>query len=195
MRRKLLYLFVFLLLVITILVILHKKPREISIPKANILLITIDTIRPDRLSCYGSSNQTPNLDAIARDGILFENAFSQVPLTFPSHTSILTGLFPAHHGVHQNGLEVFSKTSFLLPELLRKNGYKTGAVVSSFVLDRKFGLEKGFDAYDDRMERLPGISTNFEVERPGNEVYDSAVRMLDTYRKNKWFIWLHFYDP
>ena len=86
------------------------KSRDIpSFPGANVLLITIDTIRPDYLSCYGSSNQTPNIDALAKRGILFESAFCQVPLTFPSHTSILTGLFPVNHGVHQNGIEIWSR--------------------------------------------------------------------------------------
>lgn len=170
------------------------SPGKSTIAAPNVLLITIDTLRPDRLSCYGSSNPTPQLDQIAEGGVLFENAFSQVPLTFPSHTSILTGMYPVHTGVHNNGLEVFNKSALLLSELFHQNGYKTGAVVSSFVLDRKFGLAGGFDVYDDRMERLPGISSNFEVERPANEVYDSAVKILDG-MQSKWFLWLHFYDP
>jgi len=171
------------------------KSAQTALPSANVLLVTIDTIRPDHLSCYGSKNSTPHLDEIARKGILFENAFTHVPLTFPSHTSILTGLFPAHHGAHQNGLDIFSKKEFLLSKLFQQKGYKTAAVVSSFVLDRRFGLSDGFDSYDDQMERLPGIGSNFEVERPGNEVYDHAVRTLESFRGSKWFLWLHFYDP
>ena len=170
-----------------------KEPAKPAI-SPNVLLITIDTLRPDHLSCYGGTNSTPNLDQIAKTGVLFKNAFSQVPLTFPSHTSILTGLFPVHSGVHNNGLESFSKSGFLISETFHQNGYKTGAVVSSFVLDRKFGLTGGFDVYDDRMERLPSINSNFEVERPANEVYDSATRILKEFN-GKWFLWLHFYDP
>jgi choline-sulfatase len=169
------------------------EPKKSESPP-NVLLITIDTLRPDRLSCYGGRNRTPNLDQIASKGLLFENAFSQVPLTLPSHTSILTGLFPVHHGVHNNGLESFNKKEFLVSELFHQKGYKTGAVVSSFVLDRKFGLNGGFDVYDDKMERLPNINSNFEVERPANQVYDAAVRILGDFSGN-WFLWLHFYDP
>ncbi|HEY4491094.1 MAG TPA: sulfatase-like hydrolase/transferase, partial [Acidobacteriota bacterium] len=110
MKRKGLYILLLLLIGATAFVLYRKHFKKTpSFPNANVLLITIDTIRPDRLSCYGSSNQTPNIDAIAREGLLFENAFCQVPLTFPSHTSILTGLFPLRHGVHQNGLELFDK--------------------------------------------------------------------------------------
>lgn len=171
-----------------------KKETSKPLVSPNILLITIDTLRPDHLSCYGGTNSTPNLDQIAKNGVLFKNAFSQVPLTLPSHISILTGLFPVHSGVHNNGLESFTKSGFLISETFHQNGYKTGAVVSSFVLDRKFGLSEGFDVYDDRMERLPSINSNFEVERPANEVYDSATRILKDFN-GKWFLWLHFYDP
>src|SRR5215203_4485232 len=85
-----------------------KRQKKLPRPSTplNVLLITIDTIRPDRLSCYGGQNPTPNLDRLASEGMLFENAFSQVPLTFPSHTSILTGMFPVHHGMHQNGTHI-----------------------------------------------------------------------------------------
>src|SRR5918911_1928825 len=82
-----------------------KISKRAALQSPNVLLITIDTLRPDHLSCYGGKNRTPNIDSIARSGLLFKNAFSQVPLTLPSHTAILTGLFPSHHGVHQNGLE------------------------------------------------------------------------------------------
>ena len=197
MKRKSLYVLASLTLAVVVftLVVHRFKPKVVALPDANILLITIDTIRPDRLSCYGSPNKTPNIDEVARNGILFENAFCQVPLTFPSHTSILTGLFPIHHGTHNNGLEIFAKHDFLITDLFRRSGYKTGAVVSSFVLDRKFGLADGFDVYDDRMERLPTISSNFDVERRGDESCDSAIRILDSFGTNKWFLWLHFYDP
>jgi choline-sulfatase len=191
-----------LLAVITILGIglviwfsLHQRKEKAVFPDANILLITIDTIRPDYLSCYGSTNQTPNLDRIAKGGLLFQNAFSSVPLTFPSHTSILTGLFPVHHSVHQNGLEVFAKPEAMISTVLQSHGYKTGAVVSSIVLDRKFGLAHNFDIYDDQMERLPTISTNFEVERIGNQTLEAAEKILTQWTSQKWFLWVHFYDP
>jgi tetratricopeptide (TPR) repeat protein len=175
--------------------LLNRDSNEHAFPDANVLLITIDTIRPDYLSCYGSANKTPNIDQIANHGLLFENAFCQVPLTFPSHASILTGLFPPHHGVHQNGLEIFSKKEDLITAAFRKHGYKTGAVVSSFVLDRKFGLADGFDIYDDKMERMPAITTNFEVERRGDETVAKASKILEKFQGEKWFLWIHFYDP
>jgi tetratricopeptide (TPR) repeat protein len=168
-----------------------ERPQPIS----NILLITIDTLRPDRLSCYGGSNPTPNLDRIAANGILFENAFCQVPLTFPSHTSILTGMYPIHHGVHQNGLEILNRRELLISRSMRQNGFRTGAVVSSFVLDRKFGLADDFDVYDDRMERKPGIVSNFDVERPANEVTKAAIKTIESFSGRRWFVWLHYYDP
>lgn len=177
------------------LVLRNRKPVEKPATHPNVLLITIDTVRPDRLSCYGSKNPTPNLDRIAARGILFENAFCQVPLTFPSHTSILTGDYPIHHGVHQNGLEILGHKEWVVSRAFRQNGYRTGAVVSSFVLDRKFGLADDFEVYDDRMERKPGITSNFDVERPGNEVTQSAMRIIDGFGSARWFVWLHFYDP
>lgn len=170
----------------------EKKP---SFPGANVLLITIDTIRPDQLSCYGASNPTPNLDRVSQRGLLFENAYCQVPLTFPSHASILTGLFPVRHGIHQNGLEIFTKKESLISDAFRSKGYRAGAAVSSFVLDRKFGLADGFDLYDDRMERLPSVTTNFEVERRANETLDAGIAILEKWKGDKWFFWFHFYDP
>jgi arylsulfatase A-like enzyme len=183
------------LIAIAIFLIQRERNRRPVFRDANILLITIDTVRPDYLSCYGSTNSTPNLDSIAKSGLLFENAFTIVPLTFPSHSSILTGLFPPHHSVHQNGIEIFNKKDSLITSALHQNGYKTGAVVSSFVLDRKFGLADGFDVYDDKMERLPDISTNFEVERPGNQTLNAAITILQQWKDQKWFLWVHFYDP
>lgn len=161
----------------------------------NVLLITIDTLRPDRLSCYGSSNKTPNLDAIAQRGVLFQNAFTSVPLTFPAHTSILTGQYPVHTGIHNNGLEFFRQPEMLISTAFHKQGYRTGAVVSSFVLDRKFGLAETFDSYQDKIERSPGITSNFDVERPADQTVDAAIATIEENAGNKWFLWIHLYDP
>ncbi len=185
MKKIILIVVPFLLIVIGFCLYISVRQGKTTFTNANVLLITIDTIRPDYLSCYGSSNSTPRIDELANHGILFENAFSQVPLTFPSHTSILTGVFPIRHGIHQNGLEIFSKKEDLITDLFRSQGYKTGAVVSSFVLDRKFGLAAGFDVYDDRMERMPTIKTNFEVERRGDETVSSAIQLLEQFHGKK----------
>lgn len=195
--KKLLWISVVLVLMVGAAAIwrVSHRPVDVVRPRPNVLLITIDTLRPDRLSCYGGRNKTPALDRIAQKGILYENAFSQAPLTFPSHTSILTGMYPIHHGVHQNGLEILGHKDWVVSRAFRKNGYRTAAVVSSFVLDRKFGLADDFEVYDDRMERRPGINSNFDVERPANEVTESAESILSRFGKDRWFIWLHYYDP
>jgi Flp pilus assembly protein TadD len=173
----------------------HSEKPPVVLRSPNVLLLTIDTLRPDHLSCYGGANRTPNIDAIANQSAIFRNTFSQVPLTLPSHTAILTGLFPSHHGVHQNGLERFTRKEFLLSTAFHNAGYKTAAVVSSFVLDRRFGLSDAFDIYDDQMERKPDLTSNFDVERPGNEVLQKAEKILTSFKGQKWFVWLHFYDP
>lgn len=194
--KKIVYvLAVLLTLAILFLVYKSRRPAQTIPGQVNILLITIDTLRPDRLSCYGSTNPTPHLDEIARNGIQFQHAFTHVPLTFPSHASILTGLFPVHHGMHQNGRDILQNSSSLISSVLQQNGYKTGAVVSSFVLDRKFGLEKAFHTYDDVMERAPGTTSNFDVERPGDQTLNATMKVIDSFSGSKWFVWTHFYDP
>src|SRR5437867_6126317 len=121
-----------------------------SKPRPNVILITIDTVRADHVGCYGAKNvQTPTLDSLGHDGIVFERAIAQVPLTWPSHTVILTGTYP-----FQNGVQDFTGTPLApqfrsVAQAFKDHGYRTGAVVSAFVLDRSWGLARGFDFYDD----------------------------------------------
>ena len=116
----------------------------------NLILLSLDTTRFDRLSCYGFNKTTsPNLDRLAADGILFEGTRSPVPVTLPAHATMLTGLYPFEHGVRNNGSYVVAPEAVTLPELLKKHGYATGAVLGGFPLDKRFGLNQGFDAYDD----------------------------------------------
>lgn len=163
----------------------------------NILLITVDTLRADRLGCYGSQSvATPAMDGLARDGVVFERALSQVPLTFPSHAAILTGTYPAYNGVQDFTSPPLGPEFRTLAESLRAHGYATGAVVSSFVLDRSWGMARGFDFYDDA---FPGASF-FEkdpalVERPAKESVDRALAWLERTRRRPFFLWLHLYDP
>lgn len=163
----------------------------------NIVLITIDTLRADRLGCYGSKTvATPAMDSLARDGVVFERALSQVPLTFPSHAAILTGTYPAYNGVQDFTSPPLGPEFRTLAESLRAHGYATGAVVSSFVLDRSWGMARGFDFYDDA---FPGTSF-FEkdaalVERPAKESVDHAIAWLNRTRRRPFFLWLHLYDP
>ena len=117
---------------------------------SNVLLITIDTLRSDHLGCYQyNRNTSPNIDKFSEAGALFKNAYCQMPTTGPSHASIFTSTYPRRHGVLKNGWALAPAPSYqTLAEILKKNGYKTGAVVSSFALDPSFGFSRGFDEYD-----------------------------------------------
>src|SRR5262249_35710518 len=120
---------------------------------ANVLLITVDTLRPDHLGCYGDRQfKTPNFDRIASDGVWFQKAFCQVPLTLPSHASILTGTYPMFHGIRDQGQNQSAKNVRTLAGMLKEKGYQTAAFVGSFVLDSRFGLKDGFDYYFDNFE-------------------------------------------
>ena len=168
--------------------------RETS--PTNVLLITVDTLRPDHLACYGNSKiKTPNFDRLAREGVLFQNAFCQVPLTLPSHASILSGTYPISHGFRDQGRTQSSSDMPNLAAVLRREGYRTGAFVGSFVLDSRFGLNEGFDYYFDRFETsLTGAKEFQNVERPASEVAAEAIQWIGS-TPQKFFAWLHLYDP
>ena len=162
--------------------------------KPNLLLITIDTLRPDRLGCYGSTAiATPTIDALAKRGAVFTRAFAHTPTTLPSHTNILLGTTPLRHGVHDNG---FFKVPAGLPTLathLKDLGYATAAVVGAFPLDSRFGLDRGFDLYDDDYGTGGPLDFKF-VERKADVVVDRAVAWLQG-RTGPWFLWVHCFDP
>jgi len=121
-----------------------------SRPPLNVLLVTLDTTRADHIGCYGYSlARTPRLDALAREGVRCANAISAAPITLPSHTSILTGLYPPAHGVRDNGSYALGDDAVTLAERLKKAGYRTQAIVSALVLNRRYNLGQGFDGYDD----------------------------------------------
>ncbi len=164
-------------------------------PGANILLITLDTTRPDRIGAYGySAALTPELDRLARAGVLFKNAYSPVPLTLPAHASILTGTIPLFHGVRNNGKYLLVPQAITLAEILKPLGYTTAAFVSSFILDSRFGLDQGFDIYSDRMDE-PGKIKNLESERKAASVYEDFARWFDDYQGDRFLAWVHFFDP
>lgn len=157
----------------------------------NVLLVTIDTWRADRLG----PAQTPALEAVAGRGLRFTEARTVAPLTLPAHTSILTGLLPPAHGVHLNGMTA-DPGAGAVAERLRAGGYRTAAVVGAFVLDRRFGLDEGFGIYDDEIRRDPAAVDRLEAERPANLVVDRAVALLASLdRSRPWFLWVHLYDP
>jgi tetratricopeptide (TPR) repeat protein len=160
----------------------------------NFLLVTIDTMRPDRLSCYSPKYlKTPQIDGLAAKGVLFERAFAHDPETLPSHTNILVGMTPLAHGVSENSKSIVAPEFLTLTEHLKGRGYATGAFVSAFPLDFRFGLNQGFDVYDDRYPaKVPGgylIS-----ERRAATTIEAAVQWLST-QKGKWFCWIHLWDP
>ena len=159
----------------------------------NVLLVTIDTLRADRVGAYGARDvATPTLDALAARGVLFEQAMAAVPLTLPSHASILTGQYPPTHGVRHNAVFVLSRRAETLAERFSDAGYATGAVVGAAVLERAFGLEQGFDSYDDDLPTERSSSAGF-FERPAADITDRALEWLrETNRP--FFLWVHYYD-
>ncbi|HLY20485.1 MAG TPA: sulfatase-like hydrolase/transferase [Bryobacteraceae bacterium] len=163
----------------------------------NLVVVTIDTLRPDHLHCYGYSRiETPNLDGIARDGVLFENAVTQTPLTPPSHASIFTGLNPPAHHVRDTGGFVLQPSTTTLATILQRQGWDTAAFISSAVLKKLFGFNQGFAVYDDQMPK-PGKGHQFDedAERRAGETVDHAVRWLGTQSGKPYFLWVHVYDP
>lgn len=163
----------------------------------NVLLITIDTLRADHLGCYGYKFiHTPAIDALARDGVLYPMAISQVPLTLPEHAAILTGTYPFHNHVQDFTAPPLSDKFRTLAQAFHDHGFATGAVVSSFVLDRSWGLNRGFDYYDDKFNAQSLLGDNPElVERRAGPSVDAALAWLRQHRAQPFFFWLHLYDP
>jgi arylsulfatase A-like enzyme/Tfp pilus assembly protein PilF len=164
-------------------------------PRDNVLLITLDTLRADHVGAYGSRNaKTPAIDSLAARGVRFEHAMSAVPLTLPSHATILSGLLPPHHGLRNNGAGVFPADRQTLATLFSANGYRTAAFIAAFVLDRRFGLQRGFDVYDDEIPRDPALGDRLEAERRGDEVARRAIEWLGRNDERPFFAWVHLYD-
>ena len=160
----------------------------------NVLLISVDTLRADRVSLYDNSHvKTPNIDKLGKDGVVFKHAFSAVPVTLPSHTGIMTGLYPPSHGVRDNSGYIVNKNILTLAEYLKKYDFDTGAFIGAFPLDSRFGLNQGFDVYDDKYgSKNP--NDLFFVERRADKVINLSINWLKK-RKNKWFEWIHLFDP
>ena len=159
-----------------------------------VVLVTIDTLRADHVGSYGGSQPTPTLDAIAEEGARFATAIAPTPLTLPSHTSLLTGLDPPRHGVRNNSTFRLPDDVPTLGERMREAGFATAAFVGAVVLDRQFGLARGFDTYDDRMSaRLAAGGDGFS-ERTADRVIDAALAWLDA-APPRFFVWVHLYDP
>ena len=167
-----------------------------------VLLITVDTLRADRLGCYGARRvQTPAMDALATEGVRFEDALVQVPITLPSHAVILTGTYPMYNGVRDFTSHGIPPSIGLLAEAFKRQGYETAGFVSAFVLDSTWGFGRGFDTYDDHFD-----ARQFDTRNPGNiqrRADETIDRLLTWLRSRKagreggqpFFVWLHLYDP
>jgi arylsulfatase A-like enzyme/Flp pilus assembly protein TadD len=168
-----------------------------SKPQPNVILITIDTVRADHLGCYGYKEiQTPTIDALARDGVIFERALSQVPLTWPSHAAILTGTYPFQNGVQDFTGQPLAPQFRSIAQAFKQHGYATGAVVSAFVLDRSWGLARGFDYYDDAFSAETFTQKDIGlVDRRAAASVTHALQWLQKTRHRPFFLWLHLYDP
>jgi arylsulfatase A-like enzyme/Tfp pilus assembly protein PilF len=164
---------------------------------ANVLLVTIDTLRADRVGAYGGGTLTPTLDGLASRGLRFARAYSHAPMTLPAHASILTGLVPATHGVHLNGSTALGPGPTTISELLGRNGYRTAAFVGAFVLDARFGLNRGFDVYDDHVGTEQGPVNFGFAERSADRVTAAAADWLFQPERSStpWFAWIHLFDP
>ncbi len=207
-KKALFILFIIFLLfsgVFFILKILNQNPKnrffsllkKNDIEKPNIIIFTLDTTRADHLPIYGyTKTDTPVLNELAQRGIVFDECITAVTLTLPSHSSIFTGMFPTYHGIHINGNNALSPKQITLAEEIKGKGYKTAAFIGAFVLDARWGLKQGFDYYDDNfnLEKFKTIDLG-RVQRPANEVIDSALKWLEKNKGNRFFTWIHLYDP
>jgi arylsulfatase A-like enzyme len=168
---------------------------------SHVLLISVDTLRADRLGCYGSrSARTPTIDALAAHGVRFDQATCGAPITLPSHTTLLTGLDPPSHGVRLNGTFRLEGEHTTLAEVLQSSGYTTAAVVGAFVLDARYGLGQGFDVYDDNvLPQAGGAGGRRFPARTADRVTDAATAWLERHLagpgSDPFFLWVHYYDP
>ena len=189
----------------------HASAATVEARARNLVLITIDTLRADRVGAYGyRRGRTPTLDALAKNGVLFERAFAAAPITLPSHATLLTGRYPPGHGARDNGLHVATVPT--LATALHAKGFATAAFVAAFPLDHQFGLDRGFDVYGDRMPR--GADGRLANERAGADVVNDAIDWLrqnsdrgthnslattNVERRTRtsapFFLWVHLFEP
>ncbi len=163
----------------------------------NVMLISVDTLRADHLSCYGyRKNLTPHFDEWARQGVLFEQAYSDVPLTLPAHSTMLTGTFPFTHGVRENVGFVLQPDRTTLAEVFEANGYHTAAFIGSYVLASEFGMAQGFQVFDEQFgSSIESAGASTELQRPAPEVTRRLLAWLGKQKGQKFFVFVHFYDP
>ena len=165
-------------------------------PARNILLITVDTLRADALGAYGNTAATtPVIDRLASSGVRFDAAYAHSVVTLPSHASILTGRLPPEHGIRDNAGFRLARSEETLATVLKTRGFNTGAFVSGFPLDSRFGLARGFDVYDDSFVDATPRPAFLEQERAGRDTVAAAARWLRAQTGSRWFCWIHLYEP
>ncbi|MFO0916914.1 MAG: sulfatase-like hydrolase/transferase [Planctomycetaceae bacterium] len=170
---------------------LYLRPR----PRLNVIFLTLDTVRSDHLGCYGCAfAETPAIDELAQQGVLFQRAYTPVPLTLPAHASLLTGCNPPVHGLFLNGRGRLGNAIPVLSEILQKRGYDTAAFVASYVLNSKFGLKRGFQRYDDEPVWTEVPEPSRYPRRDGAAVMSSAIDWLRGRNSRPFFCWIHLYD-
>ena len=163
----------------------------------NVILFTLDTQRVDYISAYKQGKaETPNIDSVANEGVLFEKCISQTPLTLPSHTSILSGTYPLYHQVRDNGGFQVPDSLEMVSEVLKAHGFTTSAFIASYVLHSKWGINQGFDLYSDGFDlsKYESISLG-NVQKRADEVLGNARKWLLENKDKKFFTWIHLYDP
>jgi choline-sulfatase len=172
-------------------------PQQASRDRLNLVVVTLDTTRADRLGVYsrGGASETPVFDRLAGDGVLFEQAMTSAPLTLPAHATMFTGGYPPQHGVRDNGGFFLDPGATTLAERLQTHGFRTGAFVGAYVLDSKWGLDQGFERYADDFDlsKVRAMSLG-NVFRRAEDVVDLALPWLGEVKDQRFFAWLHFYD-
>ncbi|HRR26506.1 MAG TPA: sulfatase-like hydrolase/transferase [Acidobacteriota bacterium] len=168
-----------------------------NLEAGNFVLISVDTLRADRLSCYGyQANRTPHFDRLAEEGFRFANAYSEVPLTLPAHATLLTGILPLAHGIRDNGGFVLDQSYLTLAELFREAGYATGGFIGAYVLAGEFGVGQGFDTFDERFEgTIEGVTSSTQLQRPASAVTDALLAWLEGVKGQRFFAFVHYFDP
>ena len=166
-----------------------------SVRARNAILITLDTTRADALGCYGGGTFTPHLDRLAAESVLFEEARTVAPRTLPAHASMMTGLYPLRHGVRDNSWWPLSPAADLLAERVRAKSFQTAAFVSSLALDRSFGLDRGFEVYDQPPRPAGQANTHFAERTAPAAVRAAQEWLAGRDRTRPFFLWVHFFDP
>jgi len=175
-----------------------------SKPKFNVVIVTFDTTRADHIGVYNNENYTPTLNQLAKDSVVYEKAVAPIPITLPSHSTIMTGKVPFVHGVRDNGLFNLAQEQNTLAEILKQNGYKTGAAIGSFPLTSQFGINQGFDFFNDHItqnredmfgEFSESKSHLFFDERKASQVNDAIMPWIEENSDSPFFVWFHYFDP